>query len=581
MTSPRPRPAAAAGRDIVSAALLLGALAWLTVSFSHIAGAWGLDTLRHAPGTLGLLAVAMIALAFVPAVASAVRSACEGLGRVLASRPPVAGGLLALIAFFALLALRDPLHFIGDSGLRLAAITVRGDTGTVFPQAAPLDRLINLHFARALRDALPISDTDALQWVGSLLGALWAATALAFLRALDLKGAALAAATLVLLFSGVLQHFAGYDKFGPLTLGLALAATGAVRSLAGGRPWLLMLGVGIAEISHRTGLLVLPMAGVVLAIALRRGGDARRDGLFALAAIALATTFAVPQALTSVQSIDRARHLSGWAPRQLWDALQVLWLLCPLWIAGIAAAVAPVRTVRKDETSGSPRTIPLVVFVALAPWLALLIGVRGSQGASRDWDMHVPGASLVALATAGALGQVWQRTSAHPRGNARSLALAVVLALCTGLASWNLHVSPTAQMARIDDQLRIRSAWSDEAWARAQDFMGIQALRAGQAERAISHWEAAIEGAPNPRYFYQVALADMRLGRLDRARAGFTRTQSRDPANADAWVGRAMIASRLDSVAAAMAYVDTALSRQPRKWDALELRRKLLQYQGQ
>jgi len=111
--------------------------------------------------------------------------------------------------------------------------------------------------------------------------------------------------------------------------------------------------------------------------------------------------------------------------------------------------------------------------------------------------------------------------------------------------------------------------------------MGIQALRAGEAERAMSHWEAGIQGAPNPRYFYQVALAEMRLGRLDRARAGFTRTQSRDPANADAWVGRAMVASGLDSMKAAMAYVDTALSRQPLKWDALELRRKLLQYQGQ
>lgn len=394
MTPPRPRPAAAAGRDFVSAALLLGALAWLAVSFSHIAGAWGLDTLRHAPGTLGLLAVAMIALAFVPAVASAVRSACDGVGRVLASRGPAAGGLLALVVFIALLGLRDPLHFIGDSGLRLAAITVRGDTGTVFPQAAPLDRVINLHFARALRDTLPISETDALQWAGSLVGALWAATALAFLRALDLKGAALAGATLVLLFSGVLQHFAGYDKFGPLTLGLALAATGAARSLAGGRPWLLMLGAGVAVLSHRTGLLVLPMAIVVLSIALRRGADTRRDGLFAFAGIALATTFAVPQALTSVQSIDRTRHLSGWEPRQLWDALQVLWLLSPLWLAGIAAALTPGQTTAKGHAGGSPRTIPLVVFITLAPWLALLIGVRGSQGASRDWDMHVPGAGL-------------------------------------------------------------------------------------------------------------------------------------------------------------------------------------------
>lgn len=581
MTPPRPRPAAAAGPDLVSATLLLWALTWLVVSFSHVAGAWGLDTLRHAPGSLGLFVLALLVLACVPATAVGMRAACDGLGRALASRGPAAGVLVALVIFVALLALRDPLHFVGDSGLRLAAITVRGDTGTVFPQAAPLDRLINLHFARALRDTLPISDADALQWAGALVGACWAATGLAFLRALDLRGAALGAAAMVLWSSGVMVHFAGYDKFGPLTLGLALAATGAVRALAGARPWLLVLGVTLALLSHRTGLLTLPAAVFVLATTLRRGGDARRDGLIALAALAAVAIVAIPQALASLQSIDRARHLSSWAPRQLWDALQLLWLLCPLWVAAVVAMLPIGARPARAEAGPGAGAHGWLIALGLGPWLALLLLVRGSQGAARDWDMHVPAASLVALATVAALGLAWQRAGAGPRPPARSLALAVALALGTGFASWNLHVSLPAQLARIDDQLQSRAAWSNEAWARAQDFMGIHALRTGRAEQAIAHWEAAIEGAPNPRFFYQVALAEMRLGRLDAARAGFTRTQSRDPANADAWVGRAMVASGLDSMAAAMAYVDTALSRQPRKWDALELRRKLLQYQGQ
>ena len=101
-----------------------------------------------------------------------------------------------------------------------------------------------------------------------------------------------------------------------------------------------------------------------------------------------------------------------------------------------------------------------------------------------------------------------------------------------------------------------------------------------RCEEAVAHWNLAIEGAPNPRYFYQVALAQMRLGRLDSAREWIARTEERDPANADVWVGRAMLASGLDSVGVAIGYADSALARQPRKWDALELRRKLLQFRG-
>lgn len=567
-------------RDTVSAALLVSALAWLAVSFSHVAGAWGLDTLRHTPGVVGLLAMVVLALALVPAVANSVRASVGVLGDALAAPGPLPCTLLALSCFVLLLVPRDTLHFVGDSGLRLAAITVRGDTGTVFPQASLLDRTLNLQLARALRDALPISDADALQAVGALVGGLWAAAGLALLRALALNGAPLGAATLVLLLSGVPLHFAGYDKFGPLTLGLVLTATGGVRAMQGARPWLLTLGMAVALLSHRTGLLMLPAVLIVLGALIRRGGVPRRDALMALVGLGLAACYAVPHAITSLTTIDRARHLSGWAPRQVWDALQLVWLLAPLWVAGAVAAWSlGTRRAQRDEPRW-PALARLAMQLALAVPLTLLVAVRGSQGAARDWDMFVPAASLVALASSAALGLAWQRTGVGARASARSLALALALAAGTSAALWTLHTDPRAQMARIEDQLRVRSAWSNEAWARVQDFMGLQALRMGQAETAIAHWRLAIEGAPNPRYFYQVALADLRLGRWNEAREWFVLTQARDPANTDVWVGRAMVASNLDSLPAALAYTDSALGRQPHKWDALEMRRKLLQFQA-
>ncbi len=581
MTPARPMPTPPSARQAVGFALVVTALAWIGVSFSHLPGAWGLDTLRHAPSVLGLAALALLALALVPSVAHPVRAMVGALGDALAAHGALPYTIVGAMVFALLLAPRDPLHFVGDSGLRLAAITVRGDTGTVFPQAALLDRVINLHLARALADALPIEGADALQVVGAALGAMWAAAALALLRALGLHGAPLGAALLVALLSGIPLHFAGYDKFGPLTLAMALACVGAVRAMQGARPWLFALGLIAALLSHRTGLLVLPGATVVVAALLRRGGTYRRDALLLVVGLALAAVVAIPQAITSVQTIDRARHLSSWSPRQLWDAMQLLCLLAPLWLAGVVAvATMGAWPARRDEPRW-PREARLAVLVTLAAPMVLLVLVRGSQGASRDWDMHVPAASLVALSVAAALGLWWQRAGVGSRQSARSLSFALALASGTSMALWTLHADGRAQMARIDDQLRDRSAWSNEAWARAQDFMGLHALRAGQPERAIAHWQLAIEGAPNPRYFYQVALANMRLGRLDRSREWFSRTETRDPANADVWVGRSMVASTLDSIPAALAYADSALSRQPHKWDALEIRRKLLQFKGQ
>lgn len=578
------RPAqrhAAPPLDLLSVALLTTALAWWGVSFSHLAGAWGLDTLRHAPTWLGIGSIIAILAVLAPAVANAVQGLAARLGHALAAPGLLPIGVLVVIVAAALLALRDPLHFVGDSGLRLAAITVRGETSSVFPQAAILDRAVNLQLARALRDSFPISDTDALQLVGALVGGLWAGAAVLFLRAIGLHGAPLGAATAVVLASGVTLHFAGYDKFGPLTLGLTLTAAGAARALQGARPWLLAVGVAIALLSHRSGLVILPAVLVVVAELFRRGGGPRRDALLAGAVIAASASLSVPAALTSLRTIDRARHLSTWAASQLMDALQLLWFLCPLWMATLLAASLLSRRPAGREEPRWPAATRLAIALGLLAPLALLVGIRGSQGAARDWDMHVPAAAVGVLATAAVLGLCWQRTGPGDRTPSRSLSLALVLACTTGITLWSLHTDESRQLARIADQLAARSAWKPEAWARAQDFLGIHALRSGRPDAAIAHWERAIEGAPNPRYFYQIALANMRLGRLDAAREGFTRTQQRDQATADAWVGRAMVASGADSMSAALAYVDSALARQPRKWDALELRRKLLQLQPQ
>ncbi|MEO5989511.1 MAG: hypothetical protein ABIU54_11065, partial [Candidatus Eisenbacteria bacterium] len=118
MTRRPARGAPASSRDAVSIALVVSALAWIAVSFSHVTGAWGLDTLRHVPSVFGLWVLATLALTLMPAAAKRLRAVVGALGDALAAQGPLPCTLLALAMFALLLLPRDPLHFVGDSGLR-------------------------------------------------------------------------------------------------------------------------------------------------------------------------------------------------------------------------------------------------------------------------------------------------------------------------------------------------------------------------------------------------------------------------------------------------------------------------------
>ena len=566
-------PADPAARAVTLALLALVALRGAGALVSA-PGAWGLDTLHDLPPAAALALALLPLAALAPPLARPLAAGLEALGRGLGRRGPWPYVAVALVAFLALLPPRDVLRFTGDSSLRLTAITVRGRVGLVFPQASPLDVAVNVRAARWLHDHLGLSGPAALQAAGAAVGAAWAAAALALARALAPGGLALAAALLATLLCGVPVHFAGYDKYGPLLAGLALAAAGLARLAAGGRPWLLAAGMAVALAGHRSALLFVPAALAPLLLAARaRPGSPRREALLAAALVGVAAAVALPGAARAFVSVDRGRHLPvGWTPARLGDALELLLLLAPLAPAALVAWLARPRGAR-----AGPGTVGAAL--ALAPALAQLALVRGSQGALRDWDMHTGAASVVVLAGAAALVAALGPRAARAGGAGaaarRTLGIAVLGALAAAAATWAIHADPWVQRARVERALADRSAWTDEAWARAQDFLGVYATHEGRADDAIAHWKAAIQAAPNPRFYDQIGLAYVYRGQLAAGRAWLDSAHARDPLSPDPYVGWAVAAVGEDSLARAEALLDSALALRPGKWDAVAMRRRV------
>jgi len=586
--TPASRPRESAAPPLLIASLALALALRAAASLLPIPGVWGLDTLRVWPRWQAIAIVLVGAVGFVPSIARGLERAMEALGSLGGRASYALDGVLGVCVGLALYNLRDPVRWVGDLTTRNAQLTLGAPIAKVFPQAAPLDRWVNIVIPRHIMGP-GLDGSAALYLVGAIVGGLFTIVALSYLRAIGGTRATMVASAALVLGGGYMLHFAGYDKFGPLLVGIALAAYGAVRLAREGRDaWALGTGIVVCLLSHRSGFLLVPAAAWALAQALRRAPDrrARIEVMAAAAAIVVAAGFMLPKALHLLETIDRKQNLEGpptaggtflvhiiaAAATRSVDALNLLFLLVPLWPAGLAAAWLARRSgaagVQSQDAAPRFSLVP-VAWLAVAPQAALLLVARGAQGASRDWDMHVGAALVVALATAAGLLAIWRRV-----GASGSLAPVVTTALASAVALWGTQMSERLQLARIQQQLSDRGAWTDGAWARAHDFLGVRALQQQRAEEAIRELEAAAEVAPNPRFFFQIGIAQRMLMRFDEARASFEKAHRLDPKLADAWVGFALLAFDARDWRKVEACAESALVYAPHRKDAKEIRDK-------
>jgi len=542
---------------------------------------WGVQMLRFwDPGPA--VAIALLGVAgFVPAIARALGSAIERLGALLDRGHWLTDLLIAAAAGVALFLLRDPLRFTGDSSMRVQTIGYVRPPTTLFPQAAMLDLWVNFHLPRWLLSQ-GWDAASALQAVGAMVGSAFTISVLRTLRALGATGAAYFAGAVVALGGAHLTHFAGYDKFGPVMLGISIAALGAVRLSRGrGGAWVLGLGAALCALGHRSGLLVLPAAAWVFAQAWRTESDpARRARILAATLIpALALGFVLPWAFKIFSTIDLQVHLPGGAveknlespdaPALLVrssDLLNALLLLAPLWPAGLALGLAP----RPPEVGSRAARFGLAPAVALAIGIqaAVLIVVGATRGSGRDWDAAAPAGALAAIAGAGALAVRWRSS---PAGTVP----AITTALAISIAIWGVHVDESRAMRRVESLLAAHPSWSSSARAHAYDFIGLRAFSLGRYAESAAAFQRAAESAANPRYFHQLGMTYLYAGRPDLAREPLRTATRRDPRMVDPWIGLARADAALGDTRSALAALDSAAARPGGAARVAALRRSL------
>jgi len=548
--------------------LLILALARAALAFVPSMWGWGLDLLRFLPAA-GWALWAAAGLALVPALARPLAPGLARAGDALAEARAVAVVPLAVAAAALVWWLADQTHFVGDFMLRLGAASGGIPPARAFPQAFPLDLLLHFHLPVALHAAAAIDVGVVERLLGAAEAGALALLAVAYARALDLRGAPAAAAVAVALCGGYLGMFTGYSKaFGEVLLVTAAVAVLDVSLARRGRGHLalgVVLAVGLT-IHRSVALLLFPAATAwwVWGRSLSRPADWRRPAVVAGLALPLVTLAAMtPRIATALRQVDRAHLLpagggaggalaAALAPLHLLDLANVVAALSPLALAALplGAWVAP-------GLRGRPEA-PVMAALA-APCVAILLLVHPRQGVFRDWDVFTAAGLTLSLVAAWLVGESL-RAAPRWRWLAAAVALGAAAPTVQGLL---LQHDVDRGMARVTAHVDGPPARPAESRALAWAYLGIRSLALARPDAAAEAMRRAAELAPSPRLLLEWGITEAERGNDRGAREAYQRSIAKDSTIADAWIGLAVASYRLGALAEARRAAERGLRLRP------------------
>ncbi len=456
---------------------------------------WGVNGLRSLPwpGAL-VLAVAAAATALA----------------AFASRGGRGWAMLAALAVAVIVAfpLRESIHFLGDTQLRLRAMSAfeAGMVETPFGEwanrlhANPLDIVVNLMAPAALQRA-GCTLRDAVSAVCAALALLYFAGLWRITARLGVTPGSRLPIALALGLTGVLEAFAGYAE----SAGLLAAATAwwwaeALAPLSGTRQALRLAAAWLVVVlSHRMGaVLVLPMLWRALGPAWE--GDrpgARRLllgitlALAALGAAMLGLTPAGQRSLTDLREMAYTLRSQGFRYVAPTDWINTLVLLAPWAVILPFFAGAPARSAifrRPVFGLGMSAAIPLLLA------LVWVFPVGGSGlGAQRDWDSNVI-LAITLTVTAGALAATLPAAALTAR-----IAWTLPVLALVSLGFVAVQASEPAAARRAIAVASQPPHMPGSQVSHAFLFLGQRAMDHGQTRAGAEYFDRAFELNRNPR----------------------------------------------------------------------------------
>jgi hypothetical protein len=484
-------------------------------------GFWAVNGFRSLPGDarLGLIFAALAA-----PVLLRVRS--RGLALAIAVT-------LAIVIAFPL---RERVHFLGDTQVRLRAmaifnanmISVTLAEWATRLHANPLDIVVDFLLPIGLR-RLGASLTQGVSLVSAALALVFFAGAWRATGRLGLSAAARVATCAALVLAGTLQAFAGYAESAGLLLACAMWWWAEMMSpLDRPRQALLTAGAWLAMVlSHRLGVvMLLPLAWRALGPPLPGDRPESRRWLLVLGAAAVVVAGAGTLAGGGSRQIgmdlrDMAGALTGVAravPPA--DYLNTLALVAPLaffapWLAGRQAGAEFLR---------SPLAGPLIAgSLILLPLMWMVPANAHGLGAHRDWDLAALGGLTLTLTAVALLARL---PSSRLCG-----ALACVLPLLVlQVGGWLLvNASEPVTMTRARALVEEPPGLVESHEAHLHDYLGQRAMDKEAPAFAAPEFERSFELNRNPRRALLAAEAWALAGDLPRARSALARARAAGP----------------------------------------------------
>ncbi|MGH7732095.1 MAG: hypothetical protein ACRENJ_12700, partial [Candidatus Eiseniibacteriota bacterium] len=239
------------------------ALARAALAFVPSMWAWGLDAQRFLPPLVAWVSWILIALALHRAIAPRVADSLERAGDRW-----LRGGrrwIVGLSAGLLVWSLPDRTWMTGDFLIREMAPASGGDIIS-FAEALPIEALLYRDLPRFLVGFSPVDPNVATRTIGALAASGLAVAALAIAAAWELRGGAAVVAAASVFFGGYLCAFTGLGKpaalIGLLTAAAFLGGTRLAKEGRGGG--LLGAAVGIALLTHRSALALIPLWGAAV-----------------------------------------------------------------------------------------------------------------------------------------------------------------------------------------------------------------------------------------------------------------------------------------------------------------------------
>jgi hypothetical protein len=448
----------------------------------------------------------------------------------------VAAALGVAVALAVAFPLRESVHFLGDTQVRLRAMAIftQRMISVTFAEwstrlhANPLDIVVDFLAPIGLQ-RLGASLFQGVSLVSAALALVFFAAVWRAVGRLGAPPEARVALCAALAVGGTLEVFAGYAESAGLLLATAawwwaemLAPLDGTRQAAHtALAWLVMF------LSHRLGLVMLvPLAWRALGPPLAGDRPEARRRLLGFGALAAAIAGATlllgvggrqlgmdaGDLLAVVGGAVRAVPPSDW--------LNELALVAPLafmapWLAGRATLSGfPARPEARLLLAAA---LPLLPLVWLVP-----AGASG-LGAHRDWDLGVLAGFTLSLAGAALLARL-------PSGRLRGTLLCALPLLVLHAGGWlGVNADDEATMRRARALVEQPPALSAPHLSHLHVYLGQRAMDLGAPRFAAPEFEVAFQLNPNPRRALFAAEAWARAGNLPAARSALARGRAAGP----------------------------------------------------